>query len=445
MKIIFILAAAAFSLVELYLYAFHKNSSYFFFGRPYSLGIDRIEWNSFIDLRVVTDNGYGCESPINALHYQDCYFNATNIPLFTIKIARFLHISGHHSVWLGVLLGCVAVLMTTLFLASSLWRHPLISCIAVPLVLFSYPMRLALERGNIDLLVLILLVLSVQTLALVGSASLQSRKATLLFLLSLFLTLLASLSKVYPIVLFVVFALYSPSFSLQSFYGSSLSFLQKKRLRIASLVLGCCLFLWQVGPSLVEIAAQTPKDMTGGWAYGFMTVPEAQYSSMLQISVKLLFIGMSALLFFPGLFRAHCSMQELVGALERDLISNAYSSRLCAISFVSGSLLLAFSYFPFVNTYYRIIIPLTLVLPFLLKRMAVTRNNEIRIPFALRRLILAGIFVLLYSGYRVMVQDLQHYSNIFFQLALQPFLIGFFLFLAISAIVKKPISLTTNF
>ena len=439
MKLFLVVVAATLSFVELFLYSFSKNNPIYLLGRlPYRAGIDRIEWNSFIDLRVITDNGYGCGIPIDNLHVQDCYFNATNVPLFLIKIARFLHISGQHSNQLGFLLGSTAIIATTLFLASCLWAHPVIMCLAVPLVLFSYPMRLALERGNIDLFVLVLLVASVQILALLGGVQIKAKKFAGLLILALALVLFASLSKVYPIILFAIFSVLAPEFrSPVKISRPNFTFPKQNLLRIVCLLLGCFIFAWEVAPSLFEIAAQTPKDMTGGWSYGFMTIPEAHSSIFSQMITKVIFIAFSALLFFHCGVRDCFSMKGMVDILRADLRSESYGSRLCAISLVSGSFLLAFTYFPFVNTYYRIALPLTLIVPFIFKRLFAFRGEVPPVPFAFKWIIIAGIIVLLYCGYRAMVPDLQHYSNVYLQLVLQPFLVGFFQFLSMAALFRR--------
>ena len=143
------------AIAELIFYAFKDRSTNFILGPAFN-NVGRID--HFTDLQVVTLNGASCPMPLGTIYEKGCYFNQTNIPRLFIGFARFLGIGKEHTLWLGVAIGAFAIAAVLLAYALCLQQWRLVMATACGLSL--YPFRLALERGNIDLIILIILVFS---------------------------------------------------------------------------------------------------------------------------------------------------------------------------------------------------------------------------------------------------------------------------------------------
>ena len=141
--------------VELGLYSFVASGNTLFGFYPF-FNVGRID--HYIDLQVVTLNGYGCNFPVESIYQKSCYFNPTNIPRLFIQIARILHIGGQNTKVVGFFMGSVSIGL--LFLTYTYCLKRVQAIFAAVLVVGGFPFRLALERGNIDLVVLSLLLVS---------------------------------------------------------------------------------------------------------------------------------------------------------------------------------------------------------------------------------------------------------------------------------------------
>ena len=151
-------------IAELALYSFGSDELNLFGTYPF-FNIDRA--NHFIDLQVVTLNGHDCRLPLESIYEKGCYFNPTNIPKLFIYTARFLRIGADSTKAAGFILGSSSIGMILFTYQRSLPR--LKAVFAAALVVGCFPYRLAMERGNIDLLVLILLLTSAFFLSLSDS------------------------------------------------------------------------------------------------------------------------------------------------------------------------------------------------------------------------------------------------------------------------------------
>lgn len=431
-------SACTFALAEVFFYSFfwHNNLPYLNL-LPFS-SAGRVDWGQFIDLRVITDNAYGCDKPLATIHTNDCYFNATNVPSFLIGLFRFLGLGASETPLVGFVLGtCIVLLPLVYFGFASLSLYELSA--AYPTFVLSYPLRLMIERGNIDGIILVLVAASTFFLALYACR--ESFASSIFFYVSLILILLASLSKVYPCVLFVLL-LISPLIA-----GKSQSFLSLIRVPTPQYfwsVFSLCLFVVVTVQTLPHILSQTPQDLTGGWAYGFRSLPEPDLSSFFQYLVKTIFLAAPFTFsnaVSDGLNRLRsfmfCRQLGVSVPLPKASCQAVYFSYYMSVfSFIAGTLLLCITYFPFLNTYYRVAVPLFFLIP--LSISWVRASFLSRSPFAWPAVLWVSISSLLLFGYRSGGVNLYHYSNVFFQLILQPLFVSLCVLVSIQLILWAP-------
>jgi hypothetical protein len=143
------------AIAELAFYAFKSHSLNFIFG-PALSNVGRVD--HFIDLQVVTLNGASCQVPLAMIYEKSCYFNQTNIPRLFIFLARLAGLGKESTLYLGFGLGALAIAMVFLAYVLCLKNYRLAIGLAFALQL--YPFRLAIERGTIDLIILILMLLA---------------------------------------------------------------------------------------------------------------------------------------------------------------------------------------------------------------------------------------------------------------------------------------------
>ena len=153
-------------IAELAFYSFGPDGLNLFGIQPY-FNIDRA--NHFIDLQVVTLNGHSCGLPMASIYKSSCYFNPTNLPRLFIHIARLLRIGEDSTRATGFALGSISVGLLLFTYQRSLPK--LQALITAVLVVGCFPYRLAMERGNIDLVILILLLACAFFLSLGNSKS----------------------------------------------------------------------------------------------------------------------------------------------------------------------------------------------------------------------------------------------------------------------------------
>lgn len=190
-----LLASLAFVLFSLAVYGLGEPYSKMGFVHPLQMR------PPFADLRWVSANG---ECGVNL----DAYYRGLVVgcdpsgrtypydyPPMTIWLSRFLHVKGSHSSLIGVTTGISLVLSFLAILKSQLgfnWRWCLISAA----VLMAFPVLMALERGNIDNIIYLLVLL----FAFLVSRPLSSGLSLLVS--RLLITLLAFLPvslKIYPV------------------------------------------------------------------------------------------------------------------------------------------------------------------------------------------------------------------------------------------------------
>jgi len=398
------------AIAELIFYAFKDRSTSFILGPAFS-NVGRID--HFIDLQVVTLNGASCSRPLETIYEKGCYFNQTNIPRLFISLARFIGVGKEDTLWVGVAIGAIAIAAVLLAYALCLRQWRLVMATACGLLL--YPFRLALERGNIDLIILIILIFSGFLAAARPPSVLKTSLLTGLFVMG-------SLGKVYPLLLTPLLIL-----NYKEIVPGRLSFLAA----VIPMAIASASFagLW---PDLHAMLRESYKDVDGGLSYGLATLVEPSLDGigLLGLKLALIILIASSALSASDPF----GIQSLACTVRRCLASTRFRDRLAGILFVIGGTLLAGTYFIFINGIYRISVPFLLILPAIIQSLRFGPASANKpgqtlsdpqsisgVSFLLVIIVCIGV-----AGYRPYDagSNLQHYTNLFLNLILIPSAIG---------------------
>jgi len=316
----------------------------------------------FVDLQVVTLNGYGCGFPVESIYEASCYFNPTNIPRLFIHIARFLHIGAQNTRAVGFGVGSVSIGLLFLVYRYSLSRVQAI--FAAVLVVGGFPYRLALERGNVDLVVLSLLLLSAFFLSLPSSK--QRLQSILCACTSIACAAISVLGKVYPVLIFPVIVLV---------IMASHSFSRIVKIILVSLATALLIgSLVSLLPDLSHMTGSSYRELAGGLGYGLMTSPDKNVGELFTVLIKVFIVGfvvIFAVLDDDDFFGSRDSAKELMF-----LFRSSPRQRLISIAFFFGSLLFLGTYLVFVNGIYRLSVSFSLLAPWLVY-WAFTRSKKI--------------------------------------------------------------------
>lgn len=398
------------AIAELAFYAFKNHSATFILAPAFS-NVGRID--HFTDLQVVTLNGTSCPIPLEKIYETGCYFNQTNIPRLFIAFARLLGIGKDSTIAVGFILGTLAIVAVLWAYVLCLQRWRLVLATGIGLSL--YPFRLALERGNIDLIILILLMLS----GLLASARPPSILKTSL-ITGLFVV--GSLGKLYPLLL-------TPLLMIN----------YKEILR------GRCAFLAVVLPMAIASASffallpdlhamlrESYKDGAGGLSYGLATLVEPTLAGIGPLGLKLAVIALIAVSSFSAI--DVFGNQSLAAEVRGSLASDKTGVRLIGILFIIGTTILLGTYFIFINGIYRISLPFLLILPAIVHAIRFSpsspamagqarpvHSDKDGLLFLLLIVVSIGV-----AGYRpyLTTSNLQHYTNLFLNLILIPAAVG---------------------
>ncbi len=249
----------------------------------------------FFDLRILTHNGVNCEININEIEpYRHCAVNLYpyNYPTFALWFVRLLGINPDSTSAVGVILGFTSIALLTIFFLQRMREvlpYRLTTCaIFLSLIgsLNSFSFRYALERGQVDLLVLDLILLP---LVLPFPSSKNEKKIPNRFTGIYIGLILSSLTKI---------------FTLPALVGiSTLETLSLIKQRMNAL---CLILIWIVviacGISLIspiQISRNLNMKGLGGHGFGLDVLLDAGYlpgvtSGML---LKLLFLGIGLVLY----------------------------------------------------------------------------------------------------------------------------------------------------
>ena len=394
---------------ELFLYSFGASGNTLFGFYPF-FNVERID--HYIDLQVVTLNGYGCSFPVESIYEKSCYFNPTNIPQFFIQIARLLHVSGQDTRAVGFALGSTTIGLLFLMYTYSLKRVQ--SIFAVVLVVGGFPFRLALERGNIDLVVLSLLLISSFFLSLSNSS--RTIKATLCVAVSSLCVLTAVFGKVYPVLVLPVIALVIAA--TQHFSSREKLFLTSL---VTSLLIGSVLSLL---PDLSHMTGSSYRELSGGLGYGLMTSPDKNLGEFFTILIKSVicgFVVIFSVLDKHDFFSVRDSAKELTV-----LFQSSHRNRLIAIAFLFGASLFLGTYFVFVNGIYRLSVSLSLLAPWLIYFLSSKYKSLITCSQG-GLCLMFTFWAITIVGYRPYLDgvNLQHLTQIFVDFCLYPLSSGY--------------------
>ena len=398
------------AIAELAFYAFKSRDTAFILGPAFST-IGRID--HFTDLQVVTLNGASCPIPLGLIYDRGCYFNQTNIPRLFIGLARLLGLNKDSTIWAGFILGAMAIaaILWAYILYLNQWRLVLATGVALSL----YPFRLALERGNIDLIILIILILAGVLAAARPPTILNTSLITGLFVLG-------SMGKLYPLLLTPLLIL-----NYKEVLRGRYSFLSVAiPLTIASTSFFVLL------PDVHAMLRESYKDVAGGLSYGLATLVEPTLGGFGLLGLKLVIIALIASSSFSCI--DVFGNQSLAADVSGSLASTKTSERLGGILFIIGATLLVSTYLIFINGIYRISVPFILILPAIIHAIQISSPPEASagkpasghkdnagILFLLLVLFSIGI-----AGYRPYAtgSNLQHYTNLFLNLILIPTAVG---------------------
>ena len=125
--------------------------------------------NRFMDLKIWTTNGADCWIPIEAIRadthcaISNYVFDYPRAPLYII---RLLGIGSHHNIVLGTVLGIATILLAWMLIyqtfseLQSKEKIRSITCLLTTAAIFtSYQVRLLVERGQLDMFLLLIVVL----------------------------------------------------------------------------------------------------------------------------------------------------------------------------------------------------------------------------------------------------------------------------------------------
>ena len=246
-------------------------------------------------------------------------------PPFSIEFARFLHLSISNTQVCGFLFGLTLIIFFV-FLAFSVFKFSPLFYFSSSILLFSFPLQLGIERGNLDVIVFILVI---------SSSVLISLRSNLLSVFSAPFMFLAVATKAYPFFGFFPFAFFCiPDIG---------------RFRRLLLIFSSILGLFLVIPWYLQSSSDIPK---AGWrviSHGFF-ISQFFYSPFLFFQQLISFIFLLLGLFLGIKF---CSRQIFLESYLGTLCS-IRSRFLYILTSLSGLIWLA-CYFISVGYDYRLI------------------------------------------------------------------------------------------
>ena len=435
----FFLLIALFSVHELLVYSFSSDIEIFGDGSWAFANVGRFD--QFADLQVITFNGHGCDKSVTSIYEESCYPHpwGTNIPRTLIVILRLLGIGQAHHTVIGWSLGISAIALTSLFYFCCLQNW--LSVAGILLALNSFTFRLAIERGNIDLIIFFLILIGCIS-ASKGITSTKTCTKAGFYSVTLSCYTLAGAAKVYPLILFplLIVLFYEPwrpkTHGRSSHAGRS----HIRRIFVPSTLFITAIVSTYLYPDVPKMLGSSFADVSGGLSYGLQTFPNQPEITTAYLSLKIFFI----------LLLTYCNTQIIGGeslsglnVLHAQLMEDLNSSRtwraVRALSFIAGAFLFVGTYLVFINGIYRYFIPMTLCLPIILESIKncvdLRRQGikDIQINHFKTLADLLFILVLMcsigYAGYRPYTTDsnLQHLTSMYISWVILPYIISFLL------------------
>ena len=262
-------AVLGYSIYSLFCYAFEFNGHAFY-------GIPKVQ-PVFADLRTLTHSS-GCSASIDELlkNLIDCdpFSSSFNYTPLSLTLLRILNVDSTSTGVIGLTMGIIAIFTSIFVFFRSISSGLNLKIIFSTLFIGSFPFQLALERGNYDLFIFVLLILF--SLFVSSSRHLSGVLAKITITLAAISSFLMSALKVFPAV------------GITIWY-----FAQKNDNRIK---FG---FLWTVLPAILgiviqfdyikSILANTPKP-NGDYSFGLLALHQGSKFFYGVLLIKLLVI-----------------------------------------------------------------------------------------------------------------------------------------------------------
>lgn len=250
--------------------------------------IPRFDSNKFYDLRIWTDNFNGCEIALADFRKDNhCALSLYpfNYPIYPLYILRALGFQSGYNIVYGTTLGIASIISFVVFLwLCAIERHQCRNSFWGEWVFISFcfaafwakPMRYALERGQIDLVVL-----SWTICGLVLYHALYSRSSFSLAWMSVWLTTgLSSLAKIYPLPAFAIGAV----LLVKEIKGSRQSLVCKRVNFFA--VFAISVFVAVGAISSYFVASSTAFPNLGGNGFGLMVLSSDFIDEGFSLTIK---------------------------------------------------------------------------------------------------------------------------------------------------------------
>ena len=422
------------SLVEIYVYSFLSPSPNKSSDWAYS---DLQRLFHFADLQVITFNGTGCEEPISTIYQKSCYFHpwGVNVPTTLIRVVRWLGLGQSEHVHIGFWLGTCSIVLIFIVFWSCL--NPGLCFGSLFICLGSFPLRLALERGNIDLLILCLMFLMCITYS--KAALTNTKPGCLLILVAcICICFFAGAAKVYPLVTvpLLVAALTNKQLALERL---------SRYLLISLVVFLTLLVVSFIASDLPEMLKSSYADTSGGLGYGLQTYPGTIDNNLPPTLIRLLEIFLLVL----SISRIE-EIRRLTGAsavqkiVRQQLSSTSMEERMLASMYILGSSLLISTYLVFVNGIYRFLLPLCFCMPVLLSALltlskSAQSNHKHLTGFAGMLVMVLFMVAVGFYGYRpyLVATNIQHLTGMFMCWVVFPYLIAFLTSSSLGALFTK--------
>jgi hypothetical protein len=380
----------------------------------------------FGDLRGLT-SALECRGDANDIYLVDnCVserlpkFNYTLLSLNALKFIRFKYA---YTEYLGAALGISSILVTCIFFARALGKNSIWAACAT-LALASFPLQLAIERGNSDQLLYAGLALYAWTTTTAPDSLI--RKASLA-VLSFSLVAL----KIFPVLTILPHGL----------------LLRSRQIFLFAVVPSLIALFIQM-PIIGSISANTPKG-SGPYSYGLLTHYAFAIKKLapanVDIRIGVAILILLKLIIVAATFRHWLSRKTQLRSGLDQLLLPTLKHQASYNFFLVGALTFVATYFVFINWDYRLIslffcVPLLIIL-----NSGKSKAPEIK-SFTVA--CLGGIFMLSYEGYLGLLApglpDLA--ASMLSDLLVQPLLVGSILSLmTVSGITKTaPRYLTPN-
>ena len=425
------LALFARAAIELFIYSYRPPGSSLGGYVAFS-GLDR--FYHFADLQVISFNGAGCEEPISTIYEKSCYFHpwGVNVPTTLIRLLRLIGVGEANHIHIGFTLGLAAMcgIICIYWICLKPWQ----CCLGIALTISSFPLRLALERGNIDLLILCLLLLGC---AAFSNGGLEKRELLirLYYLSGISIFAFAGASKVYPLtllpLLLIYFACSPEAHRPERFWPTRTAF------ALLTLISSIVVIVFLL-PDIPEMLRSSYADMSGGLSYGLQTFPGVQDSFMLYSIIRFAAIAIVvALSFSNNEFRMYFGAYYVAKKAVHCMRAGSWTVRYSAIMYITGAFLFIATYFLFTNGIYRLAIPLVMCMPLLLKcikpeckhkQCGSDRLLSIINSGVAGRLLIVGLFAIVsYAGYRPYASssNIQHLTSLYICWVAVPCIIAF--------------------